>query len=145
MPRPADTLTGDLFAVPVPAENLPGAMDYGLAIRRMIADAIKVSPLNAFQISARMAELTGASITEHQLHAWTAPSREGWRFPLEYLPAFEAAVETHTITAWLADTRGGRLLIGREALNAELGRLERARDDASKKIKQLKLQMGDGE
>jgi hypothetical protein len=121
---------------------LPGALDFGLAVRRLLSDAIKASPLNAAQIAARMSELVGTTITEHQLHAWTAPSREGWRFPLEFLPAFEAAAETHTITAWLADTRGGRLLIGREALNAELGRLERMRDEAGKKIKQLKTVMG---
>ena len=143
MRRAADLLTGDLFAVPEPAATLPGAMDYGLAIRRLLADAIKASPLNTFQIAARMSELTGVTITEHQLHAWTAPSREGWRFPLEYLPAFEVASETHTITAFLAGTLGGRLLIGREALNAELGRLERVRDDAGRKIKQLKNVMGE--
>ncbi len=143
MTRRPDTRTGDLFAVPEPVAALPGAMDYGLQIRRLLADAIKASSLNTFQIVARMSELTGATITEHQLHAWTAPSREGWRFPLEYLPAFEAAAETHTITAWLASTRGGRLLVGRESLNAELGRLERMRDEAGRKIKQLKNVMGE--
>ena len=144
MRRAADTLTADLFEVPMPAETLPGALDYGLAVRRLLVDAIKASPLNACQIAARMSELTGVPITEHQLHAWTAPSREGWRFPLEYLPAFEAANETHALTAWLAGTRGGRLLVGREALNAELGRLERLRDEAGRKIKQLKSVMGEG-
>lgn len=141
--RAADLLTADLFAVPTPAESLPGALEYGMAVRQLLADAIKASPLNARQIAARMSELTGTEITEHQLHAWTAPSRESWRFPLEYLPAFEAAAETHVITAWLAATRGGRLLVGREALNAELGRLERMRDDAGRKIKQLKTVMGE--
>ncbi|MEW5942923.1 MAG: hypothetical protein AB1710_03605 [Pseudomonadota bacterium] len=145
MRRQIDRLTGDLFEVPVPAEPLPGAMDYSLAVRRLMADAIKASPYNAAQIAARMAELTGQNITEHQLHAWTAPSRESWRAPLEFIPAFEAAAETTTLTAWLAGVRGGRLLIGREALNAELGRLERQRDEAARKIKQLKTQMGDGE
>ena len=145
MRRQIDRLTGDLFEVPVPAEPLPGAMDYSLAVRRLMADAIKASPYNAAQIAARMAELTGQNITEHQLHAWTAPSRESWRAPLEFSPAFEAAAETTTLTAWLAGVRGGRLLIGREALNAELGRLERQRDEAARKIKQLKTQMGDGE
>lgn len=143
MKRGADLMTGDLFAVPVAANALPGALDYGLAVRQLLGDAIKASPLNARQIAARMAELTGTDITEHQLHAWTAPSRESWRFPLEYLPAFEAAAETHAITAWLAATRGGRLLVGREALNAELGRLERMRDEAGRKIKQLKSVMGE--
>jgi hypothetical protein len=140
-----DRNTADMFVVPVPAGTLPGALDFSLAVRRLLSDTIKASPFNAAQIATRMSDLVGATITEHQLHAWTAPSRESWRFPLEYLPAFEAAAETHTITAWLADTRGGRLLIGREALNAELGRLERMRDEAAKKIKQLKTVMGDGE
>lgn len=145
MKRLADTQTGDLFAVPLPAASLPGALDYGLAVRRLLVDAVKASDINASQIAARMSELIGHPISEHQLHAWTAPSREGWRFPLEYLPAFESSVETHALTAWLADTRGGRLLIGREALNAELGRLERLRDDAGRKIKQLKSVMGEAE
>lgn len=145
MRRNSDRLTGDLFEVPVPAETLPGAMDYGLAVRRLMADAIKASPYNTAQIAARMAELTGQNITEHQIHAWTAPSREAWRAPLEFIPAFEAAAETTALTAWLAVVRGGRLLIGRETLNAELGRLERLRDEAAKKIKQLKTVMGEGE
>jgi hypothetical protein len=139
-----DKITCDMFAVPVPAAPLPGALDFSLAVRRLLSDAIKVSPYNTAKIAAGMTDLIGAQITEHQLHAWTAPSREGWRFPLEYLPAFEAAAETHSITAWLADTRGGRLLVGREALNAELGRLERMRDEAGRKIKQLKNVMGEG-
>lgn len=145
MRRTADALTGDLFAVPEPVGSLPGEMDFSLAVRRLMADAIKASPLNANQIATRMAELTGHPITEHQLHAWTAPSREAWRAPLEFIPAFEAAAETTALTAWLANVRGGRLLIGRDTLHAELGRLERARDDAAKKIKLLKQQMGEGE
>lgn len=143
MKRHTDTLTGDLFEVPMPAASLPGALDYGLAVRRLLVDAIKASDINASQIAARMSELIGHAISEHQLHAWTAPSREGWRFPLEYLPAFEVACETTLITAWLAGVHGGRLQVGREVLNAELGRLERLRDDAGRKIKQLKNVMGD--
>lgn len=145
MARRPDHQTRDLFAVPAPTAMLPGALDFGLAVRRLLSDAIKGCPLNACQIAARMSELIGAPITEHQLHAWTAPSREGWRFPLEYLPAFEAAVETHDITAWLASVRGGQLHIGRDVLHAELGRLERLRDEAARKIKSLKNAMGEGE
>lgn len=143
MKRSIDTLTGDLFEVPMPVASLPGALDYGLAVRRLLGEAIKASDLNAGRIAARMSELTGHAVSEHQLHAWTAPSRESWRFPLEYLPAFETAAETHAVTAWLASTRGGRLLVGRETLNAELGRLERLRDEAGRKIKQLKTVMGE--
>jgi len=143
--RRRESLNADLFAVPVEAPRLPGALDYGLAVRRLLANAVKASPLNVSEIAARMSEFVGASITAHQVHAWTAPSREAWRFPLEYLPAFEAATETHMLTAWLAEVRGGRLSIGREALHAELGRLERQRDEAGRRIRVLKQAMGEGD
>lgn len=143
MVRRPDHQTRDLFAVPTPAAMLPGSLEFGLAVRRLVADAIKNSPLTIYQIAGRMTELIGVEVTVHQLHAWTAPSREGWRFPLEYLPALEAAAETHDITAWLAGVRGGQLHIGRDVLHAELGRLERQRDEAAKRIKALKNAMGE--
>ena len=90
-----------------------------------------------------MAELTGDNISVHSLNAWTAESREGHRFPLEYLAAFEVAAETTALTAWLADIRGGKVLMGKEALDAEIGKLERLRENAGKKIKQLKQAMGE--
>ena len=138
MAKSRDPLTADMFAIPAPTQQLPGSLDFSLAIRRLLSDAVKSSPFNAAQIAQRMSETIGTTITEHQLHAWMAPSREAWRFPLEYLPAFEAACETHTISAWLAEVRGGRLLVGREALNADIGRLERVRDEAARQLKDIK-------
>lgn len=92
-----------------------------------------------------MSELTGSDITKHQLDSWTAESREAWRFPLEYLPAFEAAVETHDVTAWIADLRGARLSVGREALEAQLGRIGRMKDDLARQERALKKLLGEGE
>lgn len=140
-----DSLTLDLFAVPVARSPLPGALAIGPALRHLLCDLMKASPLQRFEIAAHMSELTGQEITKHQLDSWTADSREGWRFPLEYLPAFEVAVQTHDITAWLADLRGCKVLVGKEALDAEIGKLERLKEDAAKKIKQLKHAMGEME
>lgn len=140
-----DSLTLDLFELPVPRTPLPGALDVGLAIRHLISDLLKSSTHNRFEIAARMSELLGHEITKHQLDSWTAESREGWRFPLEYLPAFEVAVETHQVTTWMADLRGCKVLVGKEALDAEIGKLERVRDAAGKKIKELKNAMGEME
>ena len=145
MRRFHDPLTPDLFEVPVPRVPLPGALDVGLAVRHLISDLLKASPRNRFEIAARMSELLGHEISKHQLDSWTAESREGWRFPLEYLPAFEVAVETHQITGWLAGLRGCRVLAGKEALDAEIGKLERQKEDAARKIKQLKHAMGEME
>lgn len=145
MRRVHDSLTLDLFEVPVARNPLPGALDVGLAIRHIISDLLKASTRNRFEIAARMSELLGHEITKHQLDSWTAESREGWRFPLEYLPAFEVAVETHQVTTWMADLRGCKVLVGKEALDAEIGKLERLKEDAGKKIKQLKQAMGEME
>lgn len=140
-----DSLTLDLFEVPVARNPLPGALAIGPALRHLLANLLKHSPLQRFEIAAHMSELTGQEITKHQLDSWTADSREGWRFPLEYLPAFEVAVQTHDITAWLADLRGCKVLVGKEALDAEIGKLERLKEDAAKRIKQLKNAMGEME
>lgn len=145
MRRVQDSMTMDLFEVPVPRAPLPGALDVGLQVRHLISDLLKDCPRNRFEIAARMSELLGHDITKHQLDSWTAESREGWRFPLEYLPAFEVACETTAITAWIADLRGGQVLMGKEVLNAEIGKLERLKEDAARKIKQLKQAMGEME
>lgn len=145
MRRVHDPLTLDLFEVPVARKPLPGALDVGLAVRHLISDLLKASPYTRFEIAARMSELLGHEITKHQLDSWTAESRESWRFPLEYLPALEVAVETHRVTTWLADLRGCKVLVGKEALDAEIGKLERLKEDAARKIKQLKHAMGEME
>ena len=145
MKRRTDTLTLDLFEVPMPTAPMPGALNFSHALRRLLSDLLKNSPQSREIIAGRMSELTGETITKHQLDSWTAESREGWRFPLEYLPALEVACETHQVTTWLADLRGCKVLVGKEALDAEIGKLERLKEDAGKRIKQLKHAMGEME
>lgn len=145
MSTPRDLLTRDLFEVPAPRAPLPGALAVGPALRHLLADLLKNCPRPRFEIAAHMSELTGQEISKHQLDSWTADSREGWRFPLEYLPAFEVAVQTHQITSWLADLRGCKVLVGKEVLDAEIGKLERYKEEAAKKIRHLKHAMGEME
>jgi hypothetical protein len=140
-----DLQTLDLFEVPTPRKPLPGALEVGLPVRHLLSEMLKASPLSRFEVAARMSELLGHEVSKHQLDAWTAESREGWRFPLEYLPALEVALETHAMTGWLADLRGCTVLVGRDALDAKIGKLERMRDEAAKQIRQLKQAMGEKE
>lgn len=143
MRRPSDALTMDLFEVPVPVQPTPGALAVGVPLRGLLSDLLKRSPLSRFDVAARMSELTGDPITKHQLDSWTAESREGWRFPLEYLPALEEALQTHEITAWIADLRGARLSVGREALEAQLGRVAQMRDELARQERALKKVLGE--
>lgn len=141
-----DSLTVDLFdgyyPVPVERGNKPGSLDIGAELRHLLSDLIKASPMSRHQIAARMSELVGHEITKNQLDSWTAESREGWRFPLEYLPAFEATLKTHELLAWVADLRGAKLSVGREALEAQLGKLENMKDQLRQQEQTLKKLLG---
>lgn len=140
-----DSLTLDLFAVPQPTVPMPGALNFNHVLRRLLSDLLKECPISREMVAARMSELIGETITKHQLDSWTAESREGWRFPLEYLPAFEVSCQTTVLSAWLAGIRGGKMLMGKEALDAEIGKLERLKEEAGRKIKQLKHAIGEME
>lgn len=52
-------------------------------------------------------------------------------------------METHDVTAWLADLRGARLSVGREALETQLGRIATLKDDLARQEKALKKLLGE--
>jgi hypothetical protein len=136
-----DALTVDLFdmvEVPVERGGKPGSLDIDVEFRHLLSDLIKASPLSRHQIAARMSELVGHNISKDQLDSWTAESRSGWRFPLVYLPALETALETHEMTAYLAGLRGAKLYVGKEALVAQLGKLEAQKNSLRKQEAVLK-------
>ncbi|WP_036244320.1 hypothetical protein [Methylobacter tundripaludum] len=140
-----DLLTIDLFdmvIVPVARTPKPGALDINMQFRHVLSDEIKKSPLSRHQIAARMSELLGHEVTKHQLDSGTAESRDGWRFPLEYLPALEVAVETHEVLTWLAGIRGAKLAVGREALETQLGKLEHMKGELRKQEAAIKKLLG---
>jgi len=145
MARVKDTRTLDLFDVPTPAPELPGTMDYRVQVAHMTSEMLRGTLLDRYEIAARASRLTGKDVSKNMLDAYASDAREDHNLPFYLVAALEVVCESHALTAWLADMRGGRLLIGREALNAELGRLERSRDEASKRIKQLKGIMGAGD
>lgn len=142
-----DGLTADLFdgypSVPVARGNRPGSLDIDSEFRWLLSNLMKASALSRQQISARMSELVGHEISKHQLDSWTAESRDGWRFPVAYLPAFEVAIESHELTAFIADLRGARLYVGKEALMAQLGKVEAAKLQLKRQEAALKRLLGD--
>jgi hypothetical protein len=143
MARKRDTQTLDLFEVPRPAEQLPASMDYGATVSHMVGVILKDADGDRLEIASRMSRFTGKDVSKYMLDAWSSESRDAYNLPFYLAPVLEAACSTHMLTNWLADMRGGRLLIGRDALNAELGKLERLREDAAKKIRELKKVMGE--
>lgn len=143
MRRPIDTRTGDLFAVPAPAPELPGTHDFRVQVAHLVSEITQRAEGDRYAVAARMSRLTGKDVSKNMLDAYASEGREDHNLPLYLVPALEVACGSYLLTNWLADVRGGQLLIGREALMAELGRLERARDVAGQNIKRLKAQLGE--
>lgn len=89
-----------------------------------------------------MSAVSGQPISEHMLNAWSSQARTQHNIPLYLVPSFELAVGQNALTDWASVQIGGRLLIGRDLLNAELGHLERVRDQARRQIIEIKRFMG---
>ncbi|KAB7624356.1 hypothetical protein [Alkalilimnicola sp. S0819] len=138
-----DRYTADLFEVPQPAAPLPASMDYRSEVAALVGQVLKNADGDRYEIAARMGRLSGAEVSKYMLDAWASEARDAYNMPFYQAPVLETACDTHAFSNWMADKRGGRLLIGREALNAELGKLERLKEDAGKKIRELKKLMGE--
>ena len=142
--KAGDSLTGDLFEVPQPAAPIDASMDYRQEVAGLISKMLKEADGDRHDVAAQMSRLSGREVSKYMLDAWSSESRETYNMPFCEAALLETACHSHELTNWLTGKRGGVLLIGREALNAELGKLERLKGDAAAKIRDLKKMMGEG-
>jgi len=136
-----DGHTRDLFAAPPVPANLPGSRDYRAVVAGLVAELLRHAATHGadrYEVAARMSRLLGRDVSKYMLDAWTAESREDHNLPFAYLVALEEACETHLLSTWLAETRGGRLFIGRDALDAELGLIEHQRNELNDRIRAMR-------
>jgi hypothetical protein len=112
-------------------------------VRMALSRAIKKCPFDNPRpyIAAIMSELTGADISTAMINAWTAESHPGHRFPFEYAAAFEAATNSTELQELLAHKRGTMVLMGPEILDAQLGSIQRQKDELKERERALRLQM----
>lgn len=146
MARARDTATADLFEVPVAPAPTGGSLAYHeelcAALSSAIDNAIKRDIIrNRYDLAARMSELTGREITKAQIDAWTAESKTEWRFPFEYAAAFESACDSIALQELLGRKRGTRILVGEDALLAEMGRIDRAELELKKRKAALRVRL----
>ncbi len=132
---------GDLFAIPQPPAPLPGSMDYRLTVSSLVGDmlaAARSAGIDRFEVAARASRLAGRDVSKAMLDGYTAESREEFNLPLWLAPVIETVCSATTLGDWHAKALGGRLHVGEAALDAEIGRLEREREVATERLKQLK-------
>lgn len=138
MRRPPDITTLDFFDVPCAPAPVGGSLDYATELRCVLSDALKKTPRSRHEVAARMSELTGQDISKSMLDAWTAESKSPWRFPFEFAAAFEVACESTHLQELLCRKRGSRILVGEDALVAEMGRIQKAKDELAHRERALK-------
>lgn len=137
-----DDRTLDIFEVPQPVLAVPGHGNYAVQVSELVGEILKGSELDRYEIAARMSRLSGDDVSKNMLDAWASPARADHNLPLYRAALLEEVCASHVLTNWQVNLRGGRVAYGREALDAELGRLERLRDDASRKVRAIKQMMG---
>lgn len=143
MRRFKDTVTPDLFMVPIPVGNVPGSLACRVEIAHSMSDAL--AGHDRFDVATQISRLTGREISKHMLDAYTAESRETHIPPLDIAIAFDMATGGVAMRNLYAAKLGARVLVGKESLDAEIGKLERLKEDATKKIKEIKRMMGETE
>ncbi|MFI8383319.1 hypothetical protein [Pseudomonas sp. NPDC079086] len=138
-----DDRTLDIFEVPQPRLAVPGCGNYSVQVSELVAQMLKgTGDMDRFEVAAQMSRLSGDDVSKGMLDAWSSTARTDHNLPLYRVALLEEVCASHALTNWLVNLRGGRVAYGREALDAELGRLERLRDDASRKVRALKQLMG---
>ena len=138
-----DDRTLDIFTVPQPILSVPGSGNFASQVSELVGELLKSTELDRYEVAARMSRLSGDDVSKHMLDAWSSPARTDHNLPLYRAPLLEEVCATHLLTNWLVHLRGGRVAYGREALDAELGRLERVASDASRKARELKKMLGE--
>lgn len=144
MARARDLFTLDMFNIPTPAPQTPGSMNYSCEIAHVMSDALKTSPHDRYEVAARISRLTGSEVSLNMLNAYTAESRETHNITLERAIAFDAATEGYALLKFFADKRGCRVLVGKEALLAELGEIGRLKQELGEQERAIKLAIGRG-
>lgn len=111
-----------------------GTLNVREHLRAAINEALKGCPLSRWEVAGKMSHLLGIEISKFMLDAWTAESKEGHRFPAEYLPAFCEVTGDRRPLSILASKAGLFALPGPDALRAEIQKL----DEQTKKLQREK-------
>jgi hypothetical protein len=110
-------------------------MNIDSTIRELITKALKQTSKSRYHVAAEMSESLGLEISKFQIDSWSAESKDGHRFPLQYLPAFCKATGDKSIIRFISQKMGGLFIDGPETLYLELGKCESEGKQLQKRAK----------
>ncbi len=113
-------------------------LDIATAIRQAVSEAIRTSGRSRWQIAAAMSEYLGREITKAQIDSFSAESKEGHRFPLEYVPAFCHATRNYDLVALAAGALRIQVVLPEDAEEARLLLAELELQRMTRKVAEMK-------
>lgn len=120
----------------------PGSINDASTIRAMLAESIKRSGKSREQIAETMSRLTGTMVTERRLNAFTAESRESFKFPLELARAFCMATRDFTLLRNVIEMAGFRVITKTEFDVLQLGHEYLTQKRAAENMAMLEARLG---
>jgi hypothetical protein len=106
-----------------------GEISRGELVRNATKETLRRCRLSREEIADKMSLISGSRVSVHMLNSFVAPSKRGWRFPLEFAAALALITgDTQVLRAALApyfdviDQQGQMILeYGRERLKERFG------------------------
>lgn len=129
----------------VPQPQLVSACDFRVQVSEIISEMLsdaKSTGLERFDVAAQMSRLAGEDISKAMLDAWSSPARIDHNLPFYRAALLEQVCGSHQLSDLIVTVRGGRVSWGRDALLAELGRVESIREEATRQARALRRQIG---
>lgn len=139
--RRSNGQTGDLFEIPQPVKSLPGSMDFRTTVSELVSAMLAQAHqagMDRHEVAAQASRLAGRDVTKNMIDGYTSPAREEFNCPLWLGPVLEVVCCSTPLAIWHAGVHGGRLVVGAETLDAEIGRLMREREQADTRLRDLK-------
>jgi hypothetical protein len=132
----------------VPQPQLVIGCDFRVQVSEIVSGMLanaKSTGLERMDVAAQMSRLAGEDISKSMLDAWSSTARIDHNLPFYRAALLEQVCGSHQLSDLIVTVRGGRVSWGRDALLAELGKLESIRDEASRQARALRKQIGGGQ
>lgn len=134
-----DLYTIDMFGMPPEPVSGPGGLSCREEIAQVMSDAVKGK--NRLDVVEDMSALLGRHVLPSVFNNYMSVSRPDAIPPLDTAIAFDLATGSGALADFFAQKIGAKIVVGKEALDVELGKLERQQYECSQKIKILKKAM----
>jgi hypothetical protein len=123
---------------------LSGSFNDQYMVREVIAAAMKSSGKSRAQLADEISFLVGTVVTERQLNAFAAESREDCKFPVQYARALAEVTGCTRVLTCFIEKAGLVVITPAEKLILELGRQVLEKERAEAEIANLKQQLQEG-